>query len=142
MINILQAIERVRELSILADAIQITHLDRLLTDANLSFTIFAPNNIAFAKVSGMNLKLLTRDKQLLTEILGIHIVARKLDCHQLLELCQQGKNQISIESIDRSPLAIDLSNGIGIGNARVVNTDNSASNGIIYTIDRVLCLDS
>lgn len=142
MFNIAQTIERVRELTILANALRITSLDRLLNDDKSEFTVFAPNNLAFAKISGINLKLLTRDKHLLTEILSVHIVEGNLERRHLLDLCQDGTKQTTLASIDRSLLTIDLSNGINISNAQVLTTDTSASNGTIHIIDRVLYIDS
>jgi uncharacterized surface protein with fasciclin (FAS1) repeats len=47
MADILNTVFNTRELSIFATAIKITSLDKVLT-TDCDFTIFAPNNLAFA----------------------------------------------------------------------------------------------
>jgi uncharacterized surface protein with fasciclin (FAS1) repeats len=137
MANLLNTIDNTRELSIFSTAIKITSLDKIL-NSDCDFTIFAPNNLAFAQLSKVNLNFLTQDIWLLTEIISIHIIPGKLGYKDLLRICQPGLQTASILSIDSSPIDINLSDGIRIGNSTVLSTDNSMQNGIIHVIDRVI----
>jgi uncharacterized surface protein with fasciclin (FAS1) repeats len=137
MRSLLDTIYNTRELSIFSKALKITSLDKILTN-NCDFTIFAPDNLAFAQLSKVNLNFLSQDIWLLTEVLSLHIISGKLGYQDLLKVCQPGLKKASILSIDSSIVEIDLSNGIGFGNSKVLSTDTTISNGIVYLIDRVL----
>jgi uncharacterized surface protein with fasciclin (FAS1) repeats len=137
MSNILDTIQNIRDLSIFSTAIKITSLDKILDD-RCEYTIFAPNNLAFAQLSKVNLNILTEDIWLLTEILSIHMISGKFSCQTLLKMCPQGEREVSLTSIDSSPVSVNLMDGIKIDNSTVLSTDVSASNGIIHLIDRVM----
>jgi uncharacterized surface protein with fasciclin (FAS1) repeats len=137
MTNILNTIFRTRELSIFSTAIKATSLDKIL-DEKCDFTIFAPNNLAFAELSKVNLHILTDDIWLLTEIISIHIVTGRLGYRELLKMCKPGDRKVSLTSIDSSQIQIDLTDGIEIGGATVLSTDTLPCNGIVHTLDRVL----
>jgi transforming growth factor-beta-induced protein len=136
MTNILTTIYNTRELSIFGTGLKTTSLDKLL-DARCDFTIFAPNNIAFAQLSKVNLNILTADVWQLTEILSIHIIPGRFSYQNLLQMCAPGQYKVLLTAIDSSIVQINLNDGIGFGSATVLSTDKSASNGIIYLIDRV-----
>ena len=137
MSNILDTIQNTRDLSIFSTAIKITSLDKILDD-RCEYTIFAPNNLAFAQLSKVNLNILTEDIWLLTEILSIHMISGKFSYQTLLKMCPQGEREVSLTSIDSSQVSVSLIDGIKIGNSTVLSTDVSASNGIIHLIDRVM----
>jgi uncharacterized surface protein with fasciclin (FAS1) repeats len=139
MADILNTILNTRETSIFATSLKVTSLDKIL-DGNCDFTVFAPTNLAFSQLSRVNLNFLTQDISLLTTVLSRHIIPGKLGYKNLLKMCQPGKQQVSIISIDSSTIDIDLSDGIKIGDATVLSTDTSANNGIIHSIDRVITL--
>jgi uncharacterized surface protein with fasciclin (FAS1) repeats len=137
MSNVLNTIFNTRELSIFATAIKITSLDKILADS-CDYTIFAPNNLAFAQLSKVNLHILTDDIWLLTEILSIHMVTGRFGYQDLLKMCKQGDPEVILTAIDSSPLKVNLSDGIKVGKSTVLSTDTSASNGMIHLIDRVM----
>jgi uncharacterized surface protein with fasciclin (FAS1) repeats len=80
----------------------------------------------------------SQDVWLLTEILSLHILPGKFEYKDLLKLCQPGQSKASILSIDSSPIEIDLSDGIRVGNSTVLSTDTSMTNGIVHLIDRII----
>jgi uncharacterized surface protein with fasciclin (FAS1) repeats len=141
MANILTTIFRTRALSIFSTAIKITGFDKILA-GQCDFTIFAPNNLAFAQLSKVHLRILTDDLRLLTEIVSLHIVPARLGYRELLNMCQPGDLEVSVTSIDSSQIQIDLTDGMKIGGATVLSTDTLPSNGILHTIDRVLMPDA
>jgi uncharacterized surface protein with fasciclin (FAS1) repeats len=68
----------------------------------------------------------------------MHILQSKLEHQELVNIYDRGRRKIAQTSINGTQLDIDLSDGIKIGNARILSVDNSVDNGIIYPIDRVL----
>jgi transforming growth factor-beta-induced protein len=140
MANILNTICATRELSIFANAIQITSLDKIL-DESCDFTIFAPNNLAFAQLSRVNLNILTDDIWRLTEMLSMHIIPGKFDYRDLLKIYQSNQQNIVLTAIDSSRITINLADGIKVCGSTVVSTEASLSNGILHLIDRVIIPD-
>ena len=137
MANLLSTIFKTRELSIFSTAIKVTSLAQSL-DEKCQFTLFAPNNLAFAQLSKVNLNILTDDILLLREIISIHIVPGRIDYQNLLRMCKIGDQEVTLTSIDSSLIHINLANGIEIGGATVLSTDTLPCNGIVHIIDRVL----
>jgi uncharacterized surface protein with fasciclin (FAS1) repeats len=140
MANILTTIFGNRELSIFSTTLKITGLDKILND-QCDFTIFAPNNLAFAELSKVNLHILTDDIWRLTEIISIHILTDRLGYAELLKRCQPGERGVSVTAIDSSQIYINLVDGMKIGDATVLSTDTLPRNGIVHTIDRILMPD-
>lgn len=95
------------------------------------FTVFAPTDEAFAKLPAGTLEALLADKERLTEILTYHVVAGKVTADQVAGLD-------SATTLEGSTLPIDTSAGVQVGEAKVVQADVMASNGVIHVIDTVL----
>ena len=95
------------------------------------FTVFAPTDEAFAKLPEGTLEALLADKERLTEILTYHVVAGKVTAAQVTGLD-------SATTLEGSALPIDTSAGVQVGDAKVVQADVMASNGVIHVIDTVL----
>lgn len=141
MANIFNTISNSREFSIFITAIKITNLDQVLASSP-SLTVFVPNNLAFAELSPVNLRILTDDIERLTKIINAHLIPDKFEYRDLLKMCPPDKREVVVTTIDGSPLTINLSDGIRIGNSQVSSTDKSASNGIIHFIDRLIIPES
>jgi uncharacterized surface protein with fasciclin (FAS1) repeats len=95
------------------------------------FTVFAPTDAAFAKLPAGTLDKLLADKEALTKVLTYHVVPGRVLAADVVKLK-------SATTAAKLPLAIDTSNGVMIGNAKVVKTDILATNGVIHVIDTVL----
>jgi uncharacterized surface protein with fasciclin (FAS1) repeats len=137
MANLLNTIFKIGELSIFSNAIAATNLDKII-DEKYEFTIFAPNDLAFAQIPNVNLNILLADIGLLTAILSIHIIPGRMSSHNLLKMCKPGEREVILTSIDSSHIYISLIDGIAIGEATVLSTDTMPSNGIVHIIDQVL----
>jgi uncharacterized surface protein with fasciclin (FAS1) repeats len=137
MTDIIYTLANTRELSIFANAIRTTSLDKILT-ADCDFTIFAPNNLAFAELSKVDLGILTNDIWRLTEIISLHIIPGIIGKRELLKNCRSGERETIVTSLDSSSIKINFQGGIKFGDAHVLSTDAAARNGIIHIIDRVL----
>ncbi|MES2817541.1 MAG: fasciclin domain-containing protein [Pseudomonadota bacterium] len=95
------------------------------------FTVFAPNDVAFAKVPKAELDALLADKKLLTSVLTYHVVPGKLMAADLA-----GKT--SLTTVQGTELKLDTRNGVKIDGATVISADIPASNGVIHVIDSVV----
>lgn len=98
------------------------------------FTVFAPTDEAFAALPQDALQDLLKpeNKELLTKILTYHVVPGKLESSQL-----KAGNIKSVEggAID---VKVGSGNGVTVNDAKVVQADIQASNGVIHAIDKVI----
>jgi uncharacterized surface protein with fasciclin (FAS1) repeats len=93
------------------------------------FTVFAPNDKAFAKVPKEALDALLADKAKLKKILLAHvIVGKEVKAADVLKMNGEKVNGYTIDTKD----------GVKIGDAKVLKADVPASNGVIHVIDTVL----
>lgn len=95
------------------------------------FTVFAPNDEAFAKLPEGTVEGLLANPEKLANILTYHVVAGKKQASDVVAAD-------SLATVQGESLSIDTSNGVKIGGAKVLATDVAASNGVIHVIDTVL----
>jgi len=98
------------------------------------FTVFAPNDDAFEKVSSKTLIDLLGDKEEATKALNHHIAHTKIMSVDI-------KNLKTIKTIDGGELSVHphrIGHGIKINDAEVVQPDLECTNGVIHVIDKVL----
>ncbi|MBD2522704.1 fasciclin domain-containing protein [Nostoc sp. FACHB-133] len=121
----------------------LTTLTSLLKAAGLTdvlqqpgpYTVFAPTDQAFAALPAATLQQLQQpeNRQALIKILTYHVVPGAVTSSQLAagELQTAEEKPVNIQ-IDRA------SNQISVNNARVIQADVKASNGVIHAINQVL----
>jgi uncharacterized surface protein with fasciclin (FAS1) repeats len=97
------------------------------------FTVFAPNDDAFAKLPPGTIQTLLQNIPQLTRILKYHVVSGKLTKTDLEKVD-------SVTSVEGSPIRIDTSEGFEVKNATVVAADIEADNGVIHVIDNVILM--
>ena len=98
------------------------------------FTVFAPNDAAFAKLPKDKLEALLKDKAALTKLLTAHVVPGKITAADVTA----GK----VKSLEGHELKLDVADGIKVdGVAAVGGGDIKADNGEIHIIDSVLTLE-
>ncbi|MFO0750081.1 MAG: fasciclin domain-containing protein [Myxococcota bacterium] len=97
------------------------------------FTVFAPNDAAFATLPAGTLDALLADKAKLTDVLTYHVVAGKVAAAQVVTL----DHATTLEGKD---VTIEVKDGGVVlnGTVKVITTDIQADNGIIHVIDGVL----
>jgi uncharacterized surface protein with fasciclin (FAS1) repeats len=96
------------------------------------FTVFAPNDAAFAKVPAKDLNKLMADKAKLKKVLLFHVVSGKLSAADVGKLKEA-------KSMEGSELKIKAAKGkVQVDKANVTQADISASNGVIHVVDQVL----
>ena len=94
------------------------------------FTVFAPNDDAFAKIPKADLDALLKDKAKLTAVLTYHVVPVKVMAKDV----KAGK----VKTVQGSELTLATAGGVMVDNAKVVKTDIVADNGVIHVIDTVV----
>jgi uncharacterized surface protein with fasciclin (FAS1) repeats len=96
------------------------------------FTVFAPNDAAFAKVPAADLNALLQDKAALGKVLTFHVVPGKVMAADVVKLS-------SVKTVQGQELRIEVKDGtVLVNGAKVVSTDIETSNGVIHVIDSVV----
>ncbi|HEX7316482.1 MAG TPA: DUF4142 domain-containing protein [Pyrinomonadaceae bacterium] len=95
------------------------------------FTVFAPTDDAFAKVPADKLDMLMKDKAMLRSVLMYHVMSGRVTAADARTMMapMMGGSSASVK-VDGGMVMVD--------NARVVQADIMASNGVIHAIDMVL----
>jgi uncharacterized surface protein with fasciclin (FAS1) repeats len=95
------------------------------------FTLFAPNDEAFAKLPDGTVDSLLKDIPQLKKILTYHVVSGKVMAADVAKMK-------SAKTVEGSDVKIDAAKGVKINNATVSTADVAADNGVIHIIDTVL----
>jgi uncharacterized surface protein with fasciclin (FAS1) repeats len=98
------------------------------------FTVFAPNDEAFAKLPKGTVETLLKpeNKDKLVSILTYHVVSGRLEASDVVKLK-------SSKTVNGKSLSITAKKGaVMVDNARVVKADIAANNGVIHVIDSVI----
>ncbi len=98
------------------------------------FTVFAPTDEAFAKLPAATLEDLLKpeNKEKLKAILTYHVVAGRVMASDVAGIS-------SAETVQGQSLTVSVQNGAPmVDNAKIIQTDIAASNGVIHVIDSVV----
>lgn len=96
------------------------------------FTVFAPNDAAFAKLPPGTVESLLKNKVKLAAILKYHVIPGRVKAADVA-----GKS-LKVTTIEGQPLSVDGTFGVRVNDAHVIQPDIEASNGVIHVIDTVL----
>lgn len=134
-----------------SDASNVTTLVELVGLAGLvetlqgegPFTVFAPDNDAFAKLPEETVASLQEpeNKEALANILTYHVVAEQLDAAKITELAENGETIKTVQGeeltpkVDGKKVTITDANGDTV---TVTQADVKSSNGVTHIIDSVL----
>ena len=110
-----------------ADAANLTSV--LYNDGPL--TLFAPTDDAFAALPDGTVENLLKNPKELAKVLKYHLVKGNIFSDDL-------NNGSSVSTVLGSPIKISTTEGVLINNAKVIQADMEASNGVIHVIDKVL----
>ena len=98
------------------------------------FTVFAPNDEAFAKLPAGTVDDLLKDIPKLKAILTYHVVAGKVMAADVLKMDGQSATTVNGET-----LQISTTGGVKLnGKVHVTKTDIECTNGVIHIVDTVL----
>jgi len=96
------------------------------------FTVFAPTDDAFADVPQETLDSLAADPEALKAVLLYHVVDGEARARDVAELS-------SAETLNGESVELETTDGrVEVNDAKVVQADVTASNGVIHVIDEVL----
>lgn len=101
-------------------------------------TVFAPTDEAFAKLPEGTVENLLKpeNKEQLAAILSYHVLPRRLTSNMLPH------KRIHVKTIkaggDRLVAVTKTRDGVTVDDARVIDADISADNGVIHVIDKVI----
>jgi uncharacterized surface protein with fasciclin (FAS1) repeats len=95
------------------------------------YTLFAPNDEAFAKLPSGTVDALLKDIPKLKKILTYHVVSGKVMAADVAKMK-------SAKTVEGSDVKIDASKGVKVNDATVSTADVAADNGVIHVIDTVL----
>jgi len=97
------------------------------------FTVFAPNDDAFAKLPPGTVETLVQNIPQLTRILTYHVVPGRLMAADITKLN-------SLTSVEGSDIKIYPSEEFEVKNATVIAPYIEADNGVIHVIDKVILM--
>lgn len=122
------------------DAGNFKTLAKLLGDAGLvdtlkgagPFTVLAPTDEAFAKLSKKDMDALGKDKKKLEALLKFHVIGAKA-------MAEDVKKMKTADTLSGKKVTITVKGAdVMVGKAKVTKADIEASNGVIHVIDTVL----
>ncbi|SHI93117.1 fasciclin domain-containing protein [Pseudozobellia thermophila] len=122
-----------------------TDLEELL-DQSGPFTVFAPSDSAFEKLSGKSVEDLMdpENKKELKDLLTYHIVAGNLSASKILKAMCRGRGKATFTTVNGDDITatmegLDIVLTDGYGNqAKIVVADSNQLNGVIHEIDSVI----
>ncbi|WP_008317806.1 fasciclin domain-containing protein [Leptolyngbya sp. PCC 6406] len=97
------------------------------------FTVFAPNDAAFAKLPPGTVQTLVQNPPQLARILKFHVASGKYTQADLVALGQ-------VESLEGATIPIRQGDTFEVKNATVLAADIEAENGIIHVLDTVILM--
>jgi uncharacterized surface protein with fasciclin (FAS1) repeats len=96
------------------------------------FTVFAPNDAAFAALPPglLDALLLPENKETLTKILTYHVVPGAVMAADVTDG--------DVATVEGQSVTLSTADGVTINNAKVIQADVVADNGVIHVIDAVI----
>ncbi|MDG6920555.1 MAG: fasciclin domain-containing protein [Nitrososphaerota archaeon] len=104
------------------------------------FTVFAPTDAAFSALPKGTVEGLLKDVPKLTSILTYHVVPGRVSAAEVMKMVENGPAKVKSvqgESVTLSLRGV-LSKHVYANDAKVIQADIGASNGVIHVIDKVI----
>lgn len=130
MANIIDTATNIESLKTLVTAIETAGLMELLNNPG-PYTVLAPTDEAFAKLPANTMATWLQDIPKLKRILTYHFLFGDVRSDDLAQIDEA-------PTVEGSVVAIDQSDQIKVNDAKVIELDILADNGVIHTIDTVL----
>ncbi|WP_411030953.1 fasciclin domain-containing protein [Spongiimicrobium sp. 3-5] len=143
--SIIRSTEDSKNHKTLLAAVKGADLERIL-DEDGPFTVFAPSDTAFEKLSPERVASLLdpENKKELHSLVTYHIVAGNLTASNILKAMCRGKGKASFTTVQGNKIwatmrGIDIILSDDLGNtAKIITADSSQCNGVIHEIDSVI----
>ncbi len=130
MANIVEAAVAAGMFETLVAAVKAAGLVKTLSGPG-PFTVFAPNDDAFAKLPKGTVEGLLKDIPKLKSILTYHVVAGKMMAADVVK-------KKSLKTVQGQSITIDASDGVKVDGATVIKADIEVDNGVCHVIDSVI----
>ena len=99
------------------------------------FTVFAPNDDAFAKIPAADLDALLADKEKLTAVLMLHVVPGRVAAADVMKLA----DGTMVKTAGGAEVKVgNTMGGVTVNGVKVIATDINATNGVIHVVDSVI----
>lgn len=128
--NIVDTAQNNGNFSLLVASLKVTGLASVLSGEG-PFTVFAPNDEAFAKLPDGTIDNLLSSPERLKEILTYHVVTGKVMSSSL-------PASSSAVTVNGQEVSITVSDKVRVNDSVVITPDIECSNGVIHVIDSVL----
>lgn len=144
--NIVEKAASLPNFSTLVTAVKAADLVGTLSSPG-PFTVFAPDNAAFAKLPAGTVQTLVQpaNKATLTRILTYHVVAGRIMAADVVKAVKAGGGRAELTTVAGAKLTAryDASGALVLvdakgGTSKIVATDINQSNGVIHAIDTVV----
>jgi len=133
MSNITQLVNVEKNMTTLKKSVHASGLDQVLSGKG-PYTVFAPTDIAFAKLDKGILDNLLKpeNKTKLTDLLNHHVVEGKINFKDL-------KDGEKLKTVNGKQLVVHIKDGhTTVDGAVIQNHDVQATNGIIHSLETVM----
>jgi len=133
MSNITQLVNVEKNMTTLKKSVHASGLDHVLSGKG-PYTVFAPTDIAFAKLDKGILDNLLKpeNKTKLTDLLNHHVVEGKINFKDL-------KDGEKLKTVNGKQLVVHVKDGhTTVDGAVILNHDVQATNGIIHSLETVM----
>jgi len=128
--NIVETAKAAGSFKTLLEALKVAKLDVALAGVG-PFTVFAPSDEAFAKVPADALQGLLKNPEELAKVLKLHVVSGRLTSAEI--------GSVSVlKTLNGQTLTVDTTDGVKVGQSKVVKADIACENGVIHVLDSVL----
>lgn len=114
----------------LVQAVQAAGLAEALSGPG-PYTVFAPNDDAFAILPAGTLESLLSDIPKLRDILMYHVLEGKFNAADVMKMT-------SAKTLQGQAVSITTKDGVQVNEATVIKPDIETENGVIHVIDRVI----
>ncbi len=105
------------------------------------FTVFAPDDEAFAKLPAGTVEGLLQDIPKLRSILTYHVVPGRVTASEVKRITSGGQTP-KVTTLQGSAITLKIdgmfSKTVHVNDAKVISADIGASNGVIHVIDKVI----
>ncbi len=130
MSNIVQTADQAGTFKTLLAAVKAAGLDSTL-EGKGPFTVFAPNDAAFAKLPAGTVDSLLADIPKLKKILTYHVVSGDVRSADVAKLH-------NVKTVEGGDIHVHVNGGVKINESNVISADIVSDNGVIHVIDAVL----
>jgi uncharacterized surface protein with fasciclin (FAS1) repeats len=128
--DIVDTVKANRSFDIFSTAVETAGFAQTLKNTG-PYTVFAPTNEAFAKLSPAVWEQLSQDKVKLARVLSYHVVPGRMTVSEI--------NSGSVKTTQGSTLKLTSDRGkVRVNNANITQSDLAADNGIVHAIDTVI----